>query len=90
MIKMLDIKVITLKYRGLINPIKVKHVSNLLTKEHPQVVFLQETHIKKAVCQLLKSNWFLHQFQASGLSTPLWEGEAAATEHGKRYLLRCA
>lgn len=62
------LKLVSLNCRGLNNPIKLKRVSNTLTKERPGVVFLQETHQKRVLSRLLKSSWFEHQFQAPGSS----------------------
>lgn len=62
------LKLLSYNCRRLNNPIKLKRVSNLLTKERPGVVFLQETHQKKILPRLLKSTWFDLHFQAPGSS----------------------
>lgn len=61
-------KAMTLNRKGLNNPIKVKRLSDWLTKERPNFVFLQETHQKRNDVSLLKSNWFQYQFYAGGSS----------------------
>lgn len=60
-------KTMTLNYKGLNNSIKVKRLSNWLTKERFNFVFLQETHQKRNVT-LLKSKWSECQFYAGGSS----------------------
>lgn len=61
-------KALTLNCKGLNNSIKVKRLSNWLTKERPNFVFLQETHQKRNDVALLKSKWFEYQFYAGGSS----------------------
>lgn len=61
-------KIIPYNCRGFNNPIKMKCISNMLTKERPGVVFLQETHQKRILPKILKSSWFEHHFQAPGSS----------------------
>lgn len=61
-------KVLTLNCKGLNNYIKAKHLINHLTKEKPNILFLQETHQKKSSCTLLKLRWFEHQYLVPGSS----------------------
>lgn len=64
-------KVLTFNCRGLGTPIKRRRVVTALLREHPDVVFLQETHIKSldpANPYVLKSQWFPHQNAAFGSS----------------------
>lgn len=61
-------KLLSYNCRGLNNPVKIRWVSNELTKVRPSVIFLQETHQKKALPRLIKSNWFPHEYQAPGSS----------------------
>lgn len=87
---------------GLNNPIKLKHVSNLLTKERPGVVFLQETHQKKVLPKILKSNSFDLHFQAPNSSKargvaivfskhiPLHNPEVLADPRGRYIFLNCS
>lgn len=46
-----------------LNLIKLKCVSNKLTKERPGAVFLQEMAQKSVLPKVLKSLWFGHHFQ---------------------------
>lgn len=68
MVMALSYKVLTLNCKGLNNRIKVKRLSNWLSKEKPNVLFLQETHQKKNNVHLLKSKWFELQYLAGGSS----------------------
>lgn len=64
-------KALTFNCRGLGTPLKRRHVINALLKERPDVVFLQETHIKSFDSTnpyVLKSKWFSHQYAAFGSS----------------------
>lgn len=65
---MASYKVITLNCNGLNNPVKWRRLVANLHKECPDIVFLQETHIKSLTSRFLSSNRFLHQFHAPGLS----------------------
>lgn len=97
-----SLKLLSYNCRGLNNPIKQKCVSNLLTKERPGVVFLQEAHQKKVLPRLLKSSWFDHHFQApesskaQGVSIiiakhiPLHNPEILADPRGRYIFLNCS
>lgn len=64
-------KVLTFNCRGLGTPLKRRRVTAALLRERPDVVFLQETHIKSldpASPYVLKSKWFPHQHAAFGSS----------------------
>lgn len=49
------LKLLSYNCREFNNPIKLKRVSNMLTKERPRVVPLQETHQKHVLPKILKS-----------------------------------
>lgn len=51
----LNYKTITFNCKGLNNLIKVKQASKTLIKEYPDILFLQETHLKAPVKQILKT-----------------------------------
>lgn len=61
-------RALTLNCKGLNNPLKVRRLSNWLTKERPNVLFLQETHQKRSMVTLLKTKWFEYQYYAGGSS----------------------
>lgn len=61
-------KILTWNCNGLNNPIKVRRISNLISKEKTHIVCLQETHYKKKVNNVLKSPLFCLAFQAPGSS----------------------
>lgn len=60
------IKLLTFNCWGFNTQITLKQISNMLTKERPLILFLQETHQKLYLPRIIKSNWFLHQFQVPG------------------------
>lgn len=61
-------KALTLNCRGLGNPVKRRCLMCTLHKEHPDFVFLQETHFKPSGSCHLHSDRFVHQFHAPGTS----------------------
>lgn len=65
---MASYKVLTLNCCGLNSPVKRRRLVAALHKEHPDVVFLQETHIKLLTSRILSSNRYVHQFHAPGTS----------------------
>lgn len=64
-------KALTLNCKGLNSPIKRRRVFTALEREHPDIVFLQETHLKPLDPTkpfIYRSRWFAHQFHAAGTS----------------------
>lgn len=61
----------SLNVRGLNNVVKRKQMTYYIIKHKPDVVFLQETHLKKAALPVLKSNKFIRQYQAPDTSKAL-------------------
>lgn len=60
---------LTLNCRRLNNPFKRHRVSDALVREHLDIIFLQETHLKSldpSNPRVLRSKWFSHQFFAPG------------------------
>lgn len=65
---MASYNLLTLNCCGLNNLVKCRRLVVLLHKERPDVVFLQETHIKRLTSRILSSNRYVHQFHAPGTS----------------------
>lgn len=65
---MANYKLYTLNCHGLNNPVKLRRLTVTLHKEHLDIMFLQETHIKHSTSRILSSHRFLHQFHAPGSS----------------------
>lgn len=62
------LKVTTVNVRGLNNKIKLRRITTALIKQHPDVLMLQETHLKDCKGPLLKSKYFGQQFHSPGSS----------------------
>lgn len=62
------LNVLTLNCKGLNNVVKAKRITNYLTRERSNVVFLQETHQKSSSYKLLKSKWFEQKYLGSSKS----------------------
>lgn len=61
-------KILTVNVRGLNNKIKLRRVTAALIKQRPDVLMLQETHLKKQPGPVLKSKYFGQQFHSPGSS----------------------
>lgn len=59
-----DIKIIPLNTRGLNICIKCKRVYSVLLKQHPDALYLQETHTKVSTYNLFAKTWFDKLYQA--------------------------
>lgn len=62
------LKILTYNCNGLNNKIKAKRIQSALLKSRAEIVFLQETHLKKVLDPLLKTKRFGTQAQAPGTS----------------------
>lgn len=58
------IRVLTFNCNGLNNRVKAKHILSVLMKSQADIIFLQETQLKKSPLSVLKPPWFPFQFQA--------------------------
>lgn len=65
---MASYKILTLNCRGLNNPVKRRRLVANIHKECPDIVFLQETHIKLLTSRFLSATKFLYQFHGPGSS----------------------
>lgn len=61
-------KVLTVNVRGLNNKIKLKRVTTNLIKQRPDMVMIQETHLKKQPGPIFRSKHFGQQFHSPGAS----------------------
>lgn len=61
-------KLLTVNVRGLSNPIKHKRILLHIIKSHPDIVFLQETHIKDPDRHPIPGQKFPNYFTAHGSS----------------------
>ncbi|KAL8176099.1 UNVERIFIED_CONTAM: hypothetical protein K2H54_021588 [Gekko kuhli] len=61
-----EIKYLTLNCRGLNSPVKRKRLTAGLLRQHVDIIFLQETHLKGQHDKVLPSVRYTQQYQAPG------------------------
>lgn len=68
MVDQAAMKILTVNVRGLNNKIKLRRVTTALIKQHPDILMLQETHLKQQQGLVCKSKYFGQQFHFPGSS----------------------
>lgn len=61
-------KILMINVRGLNNKVKLRRVTTALIKQHPDIVMVQETHLKEQVGPVFKSKYFEQQLHSPGSS----------------------
>lgn len=62
------LKILAVNVRGLNNKIKLRRVTTTLIKQHPDIVMIQETHLKRQPGPIFKTKYFGQQFHSAGSS----------------------